>query len=116
MGGEILVNNESKVAEILNVLYINVVEKTSGIKPTSILDQENRNLSTATDIIVGKYSPHLSFIKIKKKFQNFNPFSLQKLGNNNVYKLVKNIKANKVMGCDLIPLKLVKIVAGRSTC
>ena len=36
--GEKLVNNESKAGEILNVSYINVVEKSSGIKPTSVLD------------------------------------------------------------------------------
>ena len=47
--------------------------------------------------------------KIKKNFKSFNPFSFQKVGNNNVYQLLKN--TSKAMGCDLIQLKLVKIVA-----
>ena len=46
---------------------------------------------------------------MKKKFKKFYPFSFQQVSNNNVYKLLKNINANKAIGCDLIPLKLVKI-------
>ena len=63
--GEKLVNDESIVVEILNVSYINVVEKTSGIKPNSVLFQENTHLTKAIDIIVEKYSSYPSAIKIK---------------------------------------------------
>ena len=52
--GEELVNNQSKVAEILSVSYSNVVEKLSGTKPSSVLGQGNTNLSKATDIIAEK--------------------------------------------------------------
>ena len=52
---EKVVNNKSIVAEILNLSYINVVEKTSRIKPTSVLDQEKK-LSKTIDFIVEKYS------------------------------------------------------------
>ena len=76
--GEKLVSNESIVLEILNVPYINVVEKLSEVKPTSVLDQENTNLSKAIDIIAEKYISHPSVKKIKKYFKNFNPFSFQK--------------------------------------
>ena len=73
--GEKLVSNESIVAEIFNILYINVLEKSSGIKPTSVLDQENTNLLRAIfvekAIIVEKYSLQSSVIKIKKNFNNF---------------------------------------------
>ena len=73
--GEKLVSNESIVAEIFNISYINVLEKSSGIKPTSVLDQENTNLLRAIfvekAIIVEKYSLQSSVIKIKKNFNNF---------------------------------------------
>ena len=46
-----------------------------------------------------------------KNFKNVNLFSFQKASNNNVYRLSKNINANKAMGCDLTPPKLVKITA-----
>ena len=52
---EKVVNNKSIVAEFLNLSYINVVEKTSRIKPTSVLDQEKK-LSKTIDFIVEKYS------------------------------------------------------------
>ena len=84
-----------------------------GIKPTSILDQENTNLSKAIDIIVEKYSSHPCIIKIKKNFKNFNLFSSQKLGNTHVYTLLSNIKANKAMCCDVNLPKLVKIAADK---
>ena len=60
---EKLVNDESKVAEILNLSYINVVEKWSEIKPTSVLDQGNTELSKTIDIVVKKYSSHPSIKK-----------------------------------------------------
>ena len=40
----------------------------------------------------------MSAKKIKKKFKQFNPFSFQKVGNNNISKLLKNINAKKAMG------------------
>ena len=55
---EKLVNNESIVAQIHNVWYINVAGKTSGIKPTVVLDHENTNMSKAIDIFVDKYIWH----------------------------------------------------------
>ena len=82
---------------------ISVVEKSSGTKPASVLGQENTNLSKTIDIVVEKYSSHLSVTKIKKIFKN--------LSSNKVYKLSKNINANRVTGCDLIPLKFVRIAA-----
>ena len=68
-------------SEIINASYINFVEKTSEINPTSVLDQENTNLSKAIDIIILilRYSWHPSAIKIKKNSKNFDPFSFQKL-------------------------------------
>ena len=56
------------------------------------------------DILAEKYSLHPSVIKIKNNFKNLNLFS---------YKLLKNIDANNVIACDLIPTKLIKIAAGQ---
>ena len=52
--GEKSVSNESIVEDILNVSYINVTEISPGIRPTSILDQENTNLLKAIDIVAEK--------------------------------------------------------------
>ena len=101
--GEKSVSNESIVEEILNVSYINVAEISPGIRPTSILDQENTNLLKAIDIVVEKYNSHVSIIKIKKTFKDFNPFLFQKVFNTNVCTLLNNINANKAMVFDLKP-------------
>lgn len=53
---EQLLNNMTKIAEVPNVSYINIIEKMLGIKPASLLDQENTDLSNAIDIVVEKYS------------------------------------------------------------
>ena len=52
--------------EHLRWLLLKVVENTPGIKPTSVLYQENTILSKAIDMIVKKYS---SKLKIKTKFE-----------------------------------------------
>lgn len=101
--GEKSVSNESIVEEILNVSYINVAEISPGIRPTSTLDQENTNLLKAIGIVVEKYNSHLSIIKIKKTFKDFNPFLFQKVFNTNVCTLLNNINANKAMVFDLKP-------------
>ena len=101
--GEKSVSNESIVEDILNVSYINVAEISPGIRPTSTLDQENTNLLKAIDIVVEKYNSHLSIIKIKKTFKDFNPFLFQKVFNTNVCTLLNNINANKAMVFDLKP-------------
>lgn len=101
--GEKSVSNESIVEEILNVSYINVAEISPGIRPTSTLDQENTNLLKAIDIVVEKYNSHVSIIKIKKTFKDFNPFLFQKVFNTNVCTLLNNINANKAMVFDLKP-------------
>ena len=46
----------TKIAEVPNVSYINIIEKMLGIKPASLLDQENTDLSNAIGIVVEKYS------------------------------------------------------------
>ena len=38
-------------------------------------------------------------------FRKFNPFSFQKVSNNNAYQFSKNKNAIKAVGCDLIPPK-----------
>ena len=57
-------------------------------------------------IFIEKQSSHPSVKKIKKNVRKFNPFSFQKVSNNNAYQLSKNINAIKAVGCDLILPKI----------
>ena len=70
-----------------------VVEKTSRMKSTSVLHQENKSQSKTIDFIIEKYISHLDVIKINKKIKNFNPFSFQKVSNTTVYELLKKTPA-----------------------
>ena len=70
-----------------------VVEKTSRMKSTSVLDQENKSQSKTIDFIIEKYISHLDVIKINKKIKNFNPFSFQKVSNTTAYELLKKTPA-----------------------
>ena len=45
--GDGVINNEGKVAELLNYAYTNVVENTAGKKPVSVLDMDNVTFSTS---------------------------------------------------------------------
>ena len=69
------------------------MEKLLGRKRASLLDQGNTDLSKALDIVVEKYISHP---RVKKNEKNslkrqFNPFSIPKVSNNNVSKLLKYI-------------------------
>ena len=70
---ERLLNNVTKIEEVLDVSYINIIEKLLGIKPAGLLDQKNTDLSKAIGIIVEKYSSYLRVQKIKKNLIRF-PF------------------------------------------
>ena len=52
------------IFDVFKASCINVVAKLPGIKPTSILDQENTILSKTIDITVEKYSSHASVTRI----------------------------------------------------
>ena len=56
------IDDEKQVAETLNHAYINIVEHTTGNKPTSVLHDTNIEHSLAIDLIINKYETHLSII------------------------------------------------------
>ena len=62
--GDDVINNEGKVAELLNYAYIYVVENTAGKKPVSVFDKANVTLSTAINTILGEYKYHPSVLNI----------------------------------------------------
>ena len=61
-------DDEKQVAETLNHYYINILEHTTGNKPTSILNDTNIELSLAIDLIINIYEMHQTIMKIKDSF------------------------------------------------
>ena len=53
--GDDAINNEGKVAELLNNICINVMENISGKKPLRVLDNDNVTFSKAVNAILEEY-------------------------------------------------------------
>ena len=62
-----IITNEKKIASILNDHYINIVEKSSGIKPNQIVISESENVEKTILNIIDRYKNHPSIIKINRK-------------------------------------------------
>ena len=107
--GDDIVNNEGKVAELLNYAYINVVENTVGKKPVRVLDKENVAFSTAINTILEEYKYQPSVLNIKKHSEQAKCFSFSEVTTADLLKLIKRININKVIGEDQIPPNLIKI-------
>ena len=75
-GGE-LISNEKELVEIFNENYINIVEKSSGKKPSSLGNCLNASEDEKTVIeIISAYSKHPSIQKIKSSFDFNSKFEL----------------------------------------
>ena len=61
--GDEIISEEKELVKIFNEHYINIVEKTCGLKP-KILNQENKTL-TNSENIKKQYESHPSIIEIK---------------------------------------------------
>ena len=62
--------DNGEVSEILNDFYINIVEQTTGMKPSQDSFSKTDSVDEQLDIIIEKYKAHPSIQKIKDN----NPF------------------------------------------
>ena len=62
--------------EILNDFYINIVEQTTGMKPSQDSFLKTDSIDEQLDIIIGKYKAHPSIQKIKDNNPFLSHFSL----------------------------------------
>ena len=108
--GDDVINNERKVAEFLNNVYMNVVENTAGKKPLSVLEKNNVTFSKAINTILEKYKYHPNLLNIIKHSEQTKCCSFPEVTTTDVLKLIKCIDINKAMGEDQIPPKQIKTV------
>ena len=85
------IDDEKQVAETLNHAYIKILEHTTGIKPNSVLNDANIELSSAIDLIINKHEAHPSIIKIKDGLTSLTCFFQHKLNVQDVQKLVQGL-------------------------
>ena len=114
--GNKVISDESELAKKFNEHYINIVEKTSGIKPSNLGELHNsKDHDETIDLIIKSYENHPSVDKIKnilnKETGNSIGFAFKNTNTSNVKKLLKNLDVKKAVGNDTIPPKLLKIAA-----
>ena len=95
-------NDEKDLAETFNKHYINIVEKSSGIKPVNVAMMHNIcDNDTAINVIIEAYKNHPSVTKIKE--------IIGKITTKRSFKSLTLLK--KATGVDKISPKLVKLSA-----
>ena len=72
------IRDEKEAAETLNQAHINILEHTTGKKPTSVLHDTNTELSSAINLLINKYDTKPSIIKIKDSLTSPTWFFLNK--------------------------------------
>ena len=100
-----------------NENYINIVEISSGNKPSSLENCEDSAQDDVTvDKIISKYSSHASVQKIKREFSIDKEFELACASSKGLNQIIKSLNINKAKGSDGISAKFVKIWADIIDC
>ena len=112
-----LISNEKEIVELFNQNYINIVENSSGKKPSSLGDCLNTSQDKLTvKEITSVYSNYPSIQKIKSDFNTDSKFDLPKPTASDINKIVKFLDTNKATGPDGIPAKFVQVSANVIDC
>ena len=108
-----IITDDRELAEVFNDHYINIVEKSSGKKPSSIAE----NAPSSDDrcivrLILQQYQNHPSVLAIIRSLENpFDTFSPHEVSTEDVLRLLRAINDKKSTGEDKIPPKLVHLAA-----
>ena len=102
-----LITKDEEIANILNDHYINIVEKSSGLKPSEINYNEATDKRILINNIIKKFNDHPSIIKMKN--ENSDIFLFQEINESDIIKIFNELNTNKSTGEDKIPTKLVKL-------
>ena len=118
-GDNEMITNDKCLANIFNEHYINIVERSSGLKPEKIVcHNEDFDKRLVLHNIIKKYENHSSIVKIKNsmslKYQlssNNTLVSASEVTSNEVYFILKSLITKKAYDTDKISTKLVKLAS-----
>ena len=106
---EDIVRDEKMLVERFNENYINIVEISSGINPSSIGScEDSAQDDTTVDKIISKHISHPSVQKIKREFSIDKEFELPYASAKDINHIIKSLNINKAKGPDGISAKFVK--------
>ena len=108
-----IVTDDHDLCEIFNDHYINIVENTSGKKPSSIANansiDDDREI---VRLILDKYKDHPSILAIVQDPEHtFQSFSFNEIAARDVWLQLKMLDGSKSTGVDQIPPKLVSLAS-----
>ena len=108
-----LVTDKTKLANLFNLHYINIVEKVSGAPPAIQGNPNSPNEdNTIVKNIIKQYENHSTIINIKNHIDS--PairFDIPTAKIEHINKIIENINPKKATGPDKIPPKMVKLSA-----
>ena len=113
--GNKIITSERELAKTFNEHYINIVEKSSGIKPKDISQcDKNQNIHKTIREIVKSYENHPSILQIKQNicsssFHVKEKFRFHFVNEIEIKKLIQGLNPKKATGIDTIPPKLIKV-------
>ena len=117
LSADTVITDDQELTEIFNDHYVNIVEKSSGKKPSSLA--KNTGISDDRQIvrlILEKYKNHPSVLAIiQNPEQVLNTFTFHEIGNQEVMQLLKSLDGRKSTGEDQIPSKLVSLASNELT-
>ena len=96
-----IVTDESKLLNLFNSHYVNIVEKTSGCPSEIEGNPENRTNYIATvQSIIQKYETHSIILNIKSKSTVKNTFDILAATAEKINKIIKKLNTKKATGVD----------------
>ena len=112
LDGEEMITNDRILAKRFNEHYINIVERSTGFKPSKMsFSVESRNNHFLRSI-ANQYRDYPSTVNIRQNALNNNymdtsSFSTDEVTPDKVNSIIKSLDANKASDTDKIPIKLI---------
>ena len=100
-----IVTDGNKIVKILNDYYVNIVQITTGVVPSNIMDDIGSHLSNEELVakIVDQYKDHPSIKSMKENCKIDCTFSFQEVSSDDVFRHLNNLDGRKAIGDDNIP-------------
>ena len=100
-----LIKDNREVSEILNDFYINIVEQTTGIKPSQDSFLKTDSVEEQLDIIIEKYKAHPIIQEINDDNLFLSHFSLSYATEDMILRILLSLNVSKEAGYDTLPQK-----------
>ena len=106
-----LIRDNGEVSQILNNFYVNIIEQTTGMKPSQDSFSKTDSVDEQLDIIIEKYKEYPSIQKIKDNNPFLSHFSLPCATEDMILWILLSLNVTKGAGYDTLPPKVIRLVS-----